>query len=393
MKNLFAGLMLSAAFFADAAVVIPTNAMFSDKALQIIQKQGCSASIPEKGKLQFQTQEKPLSISPMDRYPVIPLALIHYQYEAEGVGKFGFVIDFYGKSGKKIGSKAVLQAFKNGKIVQKGSFRIGEAYKGEAPAWITIRALCMKEAKVILSKFHFEYQEKADKNTALIPVKRMDWSAKYSDGLTYKASKMKNASVMFLGDSITIGWLSPSNTKYPGGQDSWNKYFKPMNAVNYGIAADTISNVLWRVTEGKQLACNPKIIVLLIGTNNLRYQTIINSAAETADGIVNLVNVIQKQLPETKIILMGVLPRKWEPYSPDFPISAINAILAKHPWNANVIYRDYSSLLLGKEGKVSQKIFRDGVHLSPAAYEMLAPELAKEIEALQKNEKTKTVGK
>ena len=59
-------------------------------------------------------------------------------------------------------------------------------------------------------------------------------------------------------------------------------------------------------------------------------------------------------------------------------------MLAKHPWNQNVIYRDYSALLLGKSGKVTREIFRDGVHLSPEAYALLAPELAKEIKALQK---------
>ena len=389
MKKLFASLLLAGTALAASTAVISTDALFSDKAVQLIQQQGGSASIPEKGKLQFNAQTKHLSFSPFERYHVVPLALIHYNYEARGTGKFGFVISYYDKSGKKIGYKSVLLPSKDGKVTGKGTFRIGETYQDQIPAEIEINAFCDKGTEMVVTKFDFEYQEKLEKNTALIPEKRLDWSEKYSEGLTNSAAKTNNVPVMFLGDSITIGWLSPSTTQYPGGLDSWDKYFKPMNAINYGIAADTVENVLWRVTAGRQLACNPKIIVLLIGTNNLHHKAVINSAAETAEGIINLVNVIQKQQPETKIILLGVFPRKWDPNSPDFPIAAINALLAKQPWNSNVAYRDYSALLLGEEGKVSPKIFRDGIHLSPAAYEMLAPELVKEIEALQKGEQSK----
>ena len=366
------------------AETMPADALFSEKTVQRVRQKDGSAFLEGKEKITLESKTKSLDFPVMEKFEILPLSLIQYDISAKGTGKFGFVIYFYSRNGQRIGYKTVLPAFKNGKIEEKGAFRVGETYKNQVPAFISIYGYIAKNSKAAVERFSFDYRKTVGENSAVKPECRKDWSSNYCRNLTNEAARRKNVPLLFLGDSITIGWLSSPKAKYPGGLDSWNQYFKPMGALNFGIAADTTSNLLWRVTEGKQLACNPAIIVLLIGTNNLHHQKIINSGEETAEGIIHLVNVIQKQLPETKIILLGVFPRKAHDNHSDFPIPAINARLAEHPWNKNVIYRDYSALLLGKSGQVTREIFRDGVHLSPEAYALLAPELAKEIKALQK---------
>lgn len=54
-----------------------------------------------------------------------------------------------------------------------------------------------------------------------------------------------------------------------------------MKAANFGIGGDRTQHVLWRITEGKELeGINPKVAVMMIGTNN----TGNNTAEDIAKG-------------------------------------------------------------------------------------------------------------
>src|SRR5205807_2434444 len=101
-----------------------------------------------------------------------------------------------------------------------------------------------------------------------------------------------------LGDSITDGWRG-------GGQEVWKKTFEPLKAANFGIGGDRTEHVLWRLQNGELEGINPKVAVLMIGTNN----TGSNSVEQIADGIKAIVAEIHHQKPHTKILLLGVFPR------------------------------------------------------------------------------------
>ncbi len=72
--------------------------------------------------------------------------------------------------------------------------------------------------------------------------------------------------VYFVGDSITRRWRA---TDYPQFLANWNENFFGWNAANYGWGADTIQNILWRMQHGELDGVDPKVIVLLAGTNNI----------------------------------------------------------------------------------------------------------------------------
>ncbi|MBP3394005.1 MAG: DUF4838 domain-containing protein, partial [Lentisphaeria bacterium] len=139
------------------------------------------------------------------------------------------------------------------------------------------------------------------------------------------------------------------------------------------VSGDMIQNVLWRITEGKQLASKPGVLVLLIGTNNLHQQPV-NTPGEIVDGIDNLLCLIKKELPDTKILLLGVLPRKG-----NYPLETINKGLAETARKHRISFMDIGSILLRGGKEVEPEIFRDGLHLSPAGYELFAQTILPEI--------------
>jgi lysophospholipase L1-like esterase len=218
-------------------------------------------------------------------------------------------------------------------------------------------------------------------NPACVPVKKGEGGK----AMTARALAQKpgeTVPLLLLGDSITQCWLFPKDHQFPGGLDAWNKYFVQAGAVNFGISGDRTEHLLWRITEGEQLKINPKIIVLLIGTNNLHREKKADSAEQTAEGIKLIVDTIRKKLPDCKILLLGVLPRSWDVTAKN-KIPAINAIIKDYADNKHVFYFDAAPALLEKDGSISKEIFRDGLHLSPRGYELFAEALLPEIKKLQ----------
>src|SRR5205085_9959624 len=86
----------------------------------------------------------------------------------------------------------------------------------------------------------------------------------------------------------------------------WDERYGKWKPANFGIGGDRTEHVLWRITEGKELdAVDPKVIVLMIGTNNTGSST----AEEIAGGVKAIVEEFKKQKPKAKVLLLGVFPR------------------------------------------------------------------------------------
>ena len=72
--------------------------------------------------------------------------------------------------------------------------------------------------------------------------------------------------VYFEGDSITRRWGA---VDYPDLLTNWKQNFFGWNAADCGWGADRTQNILWRLENGQLDAVNPKVVVLLAGTNNV----------------------------------------------------------------------------------------------------------------------------
>ena len=85
-----------------------------------------------------------------------------------------------------------------------------------------------------------------------------DWNSMH-DAMLRRALQ-GDVDVLFLGDSITQGWADNA---------VWKQRYVLRKPANFGIGGDTTQNVLWRIENGALVGIDPKVVVLLIGTNNL----------------------------------------------------------------------------------------------------------------------------
>jgi lysophospholipase L1-like esterase len=221
----------------------------------------------------------------------------------------------------------------------------------------------------------------AEINPACKPETREDWSKPRSEWFTKVASQGKVGPILFIGDSITHLWEFSETNKYPGGKEIWAKTFKPLNATNFGIAGDRTEHVLRRITEGKQLeGINPKLIVLMIGTNNLHRAGKPDTVEQVVEGIELLVKTMREKLPDSNILLLGIFPRDLKASSPyRAKIKQINEQLAKLADGKKVYFMDIGTKFLNPDGSASKEILRDGIHLSPKGYQIWADVIMPEV--------------
>lgn len=187
------------------------------------------------------------------------------------------------------------------------------------------------------------------------------------------AAQYDSVDVLFVGDSITAGW----------DWAIWEKNFKPLNAANFGIGGDNTGNVLWRLQHGAVGNLQPKLIVLLIGVNNVG--GLQESPEQAADGVTRVVQQLQLAWPNSKILLNAVFPFDQDAKSPNrAKVKQLNKIIGKLGNNKTIFFKDYGPLLLAKDGSIPADIMKDFLHPTPKGYEIWANAMTPDIEALLK---------
>jgi beta-glucosidase len=203
-------------------------------------------------------------------------------------------------------------------------------------------------------------------NPAIVPEPRPGPWLKQHDGYVALAAQ-GNVDLLFLGDSITALW---DKTARP----IWSRYYAPRKAANFGIGGDQTQNLLWRLEHGELDGIKPKVVVLMIGTNNLAHQT----EDQIFEGIKTVIDRVLIKLPESKILLLGLTPRglNRDPHqlttAPDPRINSLNARLAKLETTPNLRYLDLGPALLDANGQLVQTTQPDFLHLSRKAYQTWA---------------------
>jgi lysophospholipase L1-like esterase len=189
------------------------------------------------------------------------------------------------------------------------------------------------------------------------------WGADYHNIMLSR--EPKNMQIMFLGDSITMYWQNLPGVE--NGSKIWDKYYKPVPVGNYGISGDKTEHVLWRLTKGGDLRdVTPRVIVLLIGINNL-YQG--DSPEDTAEGIKTIVYLLRNQLPQSKILLLGIFPCNQSPADPiRGKIKTVNSAIQKLADGGNIYFLDIGHVFLEKDGSISKAVLRDYIHLAEKGY-------------------------
>ncbi len=180
--------------------------------------------------------------------------------------------------------------------------------------------------------------------------------------------KTEKIDLLFLGDSITQGWHG-KNKEGKGPREVWDRYYGPRHAANFGIGGDRTQHVLWRLDNGEIDGIHPRVVVLMIGTNNAGS----NSADEIADGITAIVKKLRHDLPEAKVLLLAVFPRGDRPDNPvRDKLKAVNEKIAKLDDGKAVKYLDIGKHFVNGDGTISADIMPDFLHLSHKGYRIWA---------------------
>lgn len=186
-----------------------------------------------------------------------------------------------------------------------------------------------------------------------------------------------NVDVLLLGDSITEAWDSAPEV--------WDAHFAGHRAANFGISGDATQNLLWRITAGGELSgLSPRVVVLLIGTNNLDQYN--DSAEDTARGVGAIVQALRERLPDSKVLLFGIFPRgATRDAELRQRIIQANQTIAHLADGETIRYLDIGAWFVGKNGELRPEVMPDAVHPSPKGYAIWADAMQAELEALIHN--------
>jgi beta-glucosidase len=199
------------------------------------------------------------------------------------------------------------------------------------------------------------------------PVEKLSdphWKEMHDKHVAETKTKGKSIQLVFYGDSITEFWINA--------KDVWNHYYGQRHAVNYGIGRDQTQYLIWRMQNGEINGLNPKVVVLMIGTNNSgKHQ----SDENIAKGITTIVDILRHRLPHTKVLLLGILPRgdrNTHEISREPHIKNINTIISKHADGKNVVFLDMRSHFIANHTHIKGELYLDGLHLTPKGYQVWA---------------------
>ncbi|CAG7727301.1 unnamed protein product [Allacma fusca] len=196
-----------------------------------------------------------------------------------------------------------------------------------------------------------------------VPEPRGDdwWFERHRSFVENSARNANNITVLFYGDSITEGWGG-------SGREVYDRKYAPLGTANYGIGGDRTEHLLFRIENDEVKGLNPKLIVLKIGTNNIGSQ---HTVDDTVRGIKAVADLLLHRLPNSKLLLLGVLPKNdayWFQLVAD-----INIKISKFHDGNRVHFLDMWHKFATAFGVVDPQLYSgDEVHLEAPGYQKWA---------------------
>lgn len=164
--------------------------------------------------------------------------------------------------------------------------------------------------------------------------------------------------VVFMGNSITEEW-SKINPDFFVGKDF----------INRGISGQTSPQMLVRF-RSDCIDLKPAVVVLSAGTNDIAENTGPISLEMILANILSMVELAEAN--GIMCILTSVLPAEsfsWRPeLKPALKILELNQMLKNYARKHGLIYIDYYTSMVNKQGGLKQLFTHDGVHPNKAGY-------------------------
>jgi cephalosporin-C deacetylase len=207
---------------------------------------------------------------------------------------------------------------------------------------------------------------------------RTDRNSLIAHAQLLEKARKRGIDVYFVGDSITRRW-GTTDEQYKEFLANWRRNFYGWNAANFGWGGDTIQNILWRLSNGELNNVNPKIIVVLAGTNNIGDASPQGSedprVEDITRGIKAILDTCKQKAPDATIVLMGITPRN-DNMAVMPIIYKANDNIAKFADGRKVRYLNINNKLADKDGRFLEGMAnRDGLHLDVKGYQVWADAL------------------
>jgi len=175
--------------------------------------------------------------------------------------------------------------------------------------------------------------------------------------------KQNEKRVVFMGNSITIGWLQT----HP-------EFFKNKPYVNRGISGQTTPQMLVRF-RADVVDLDAEAVVLLAGTNDIAGNTGPVTLEMILDNIKSMTEIAQAN--DIKVILCSVLPAfdyPWRPgMAPNVKIPKLNDRIKRYAEESGAYYLDYFTALEDGNNGMIKEYTTDGVHLTLEGYRVMEP--------------------
>jgi len=199
------------------------------------------------------------------------------------------------------------------------------------------------------------------------------WMPRHKEKLA-KKEKMGKVDLVFLGDSITHAFDSK-------GKEVWKQYYEKRNALNIGFSGDRTEHVLWRLNNGAVDGIQPKLVVMMIGTNNTGHR--MDKAENTALGIKTILETLGKKLPNTKVLMLAVFPRGAKADDAKRVRNVeINKIIETYADNKKVFWQNINGKFLDKDGVLQKSVMKDLLHPNKDQYKVWADAIEPKVKEL-----------
>ena len=195
------------------------------------------------------------------------------------------------------------------------------------------------------------------------PVSRVDENSLSAHAELVDKAKKGGIDIYFVGDSIARRWGA---TDYPDLLANWTQNFFGWNAADFGWGADKTQHILWRLEHGELDGVNPKIIVVLAGTNNVG--TVPPTAAMVEDvtrGIKAILDACRRKAPRAAIVLTAIFPRN-DNAAVMPAIDRINRNIARFADGRTVRFLNVNDQLADKNGRLFDGMMNERDRLHPA---------------------------
>ena len=173
--------------------------------------------------------------------------------------------------------------------------------------------------------------------------------------------------LLLIGDSITRRWNRGNAVK---------KQFAPWKVLALGHEGERTENILFRLQNGELEGVRAKVVMILIGTNNIGHTR--DQPEWIAAGVKEIVATVRAKIPGARVLVMGIFPRGFDPVNAKTGkpspartrIAETNRLLAGMADGNHIAFLDIGGNFLDPQGVLIKEFFPDALHPSPKGYQI-----------------------